>query len=179
MIPTVMGSIDVHYSDKSHSTFLNTPDFLRKIIPAIIERKIGWEWEVWDVGFLYNGLRLAEEGVFDKNMPFLLHYVMEYGGHPATARQLVYISEEGKRLFPQATWEISARHKNIFSTLTLGMSLGCNVLRVGFEDNIFLPNGAIAKYNVELVDSVVRIARDLGREIATVDEARTILSLSR
>lgn len=179
MIPTVMGTIDVSYADGSYATFPNTPDFLRKIIPALIKKKLGWEWEVWDISFLYNGLRLAEEGVFDKNMPFLLHYVMELGGQPAIPRQLVYISEEGQRLFPQAQWEVSARRKNVFATLALGMSLGCHVVRVGFEDNIYLPNGEIAKYNAQLVESVARIAQDLGREIAIVDEAKEILSLPR
>ena len=59
------------------------------------------------------------------------------------------------------------------------MSLGFDVIRVGFEDNIYLPNGEIAKKNVQLVESVVKIAKDLGRDIATVDEAREILSLLR
>jgi len=59
------------------------------------------------------------------------------------------------------------------------MSLGYDVVRVGFEDNIYLPDGKIAKNNVQLVESAVRIARDLGKEIATVGEAREILSLPR
>ena len=179
LIPTVMGTIDVVYADGSYGTFLNTPDFLRKIIPAIIEKKIGWEWEIWDVSFLHNGLRLAEQGVFDKNMPFLLHFVSESGGQPGTPRQLLYLFEEGKRIFPQAKWEVSARGKNIYQTLTVAMSLGFDVVRVGFEDNIYLPNGEIAKNNVQLVESAVRIVRDLGKDIATVDEAREILSLPR
>lgn len=177
MIPTVMGTIDASYADGSYSTFPNTPDFLRKMIPAIIEKKIGWEWEVWDVSFLYNGLRLAEEGVFDKNTPFFLHYVMELGGQPFTPRQLLYISEEGQRLYPHAKWEVSARKKDIFSTLTLGMILGAHIVRIGFEDNIYLPSGQIAEHNVQLVESIVRIARDMGKEIATVKEAREILRL--
>jgi 3-keto-5-aminohexanoate cleavage enzyme len=176
-IPTVMGTIDARYADGSYSTFPNTPDFLRKIIPAIIEKKIAWEWEVWDISFLYNGLHLAEEGVFNKNMPFFLHYVMNLGGQPFTPRQLLYISEEGQRLYPHAKWEVSARGKDIFETLTLGIILGCHIVRVGFEDNIYLPNGQIAKRNVQLVESIVRIAKDMGREIATVGEAREILRI--
>jgi 3-keto-5-aminohexanoate cleavage enzyme len=187
MYPVPIGSVDVVYpvdgrmtpSDGSYATLFNTPDFLRKIIPALVEKKIGWEWEVFDVSFLYNGLRLAEEGVFDKNMPFLLHFVSESGGQPATPRQLLYVFEEGKRLFPRAKWEVSARVRDIYETLTLGIILGFDVVRVGFEDFIRLPNGEIAKNNVQIVESIVRIARDLGRDIATVDEAKEILSLSR
>jgi 3-keto-5-aminohexanoate cleavage enzyme len=50
-------------------------------------------------------------------------------------------------------------------------------VRVGFEDNIYLSKGVPAKSNAELVEKVVRIARELGREIATPAEAREILHL--
>jgi len=59
------------------------------------------------------------------------------------------------------------------------MTLGCNILRVGAEDNTTLPNGEVAKNNAQLVEAAVRIARDLGRDIATADEARKILGLAR
>jgi 3-keto-5-aminohexanoate cleavage enzyme len=48
---------------------------------------------------------------------------------------------------------------------------------VGLEDNLYLDKGVIAKSNADLVKKVVRIARELGREIATPDEARKILGL--
>jgi 3-keto-5-aminohexanoate cleavage enzyme len=50
-------------------------------------------------------------------------------------------------------------------------------IRVGFEDNIFVRKGVLAKSNAELVEKIVRIARELEREIATPDEARAILGL--
>jgi 3-keto-5-aminohexanoate cleavage enzyme len=50
-------------------------------------------------------------------------------------------------------------------------------VRVGLEDNIFVRKGVLAKSNAELVEKVVRIARELDREIATPDEARAILGL--
>ncbi|MDR2182961.1 MAG: 3-keto-5-aminohexanoate cleavage protein, partial [Clostridiales bacterium] len=50
-------------------------------------------------------------------------------------------------------------------------------VRVGFEDNIYLSKGVLAKSNGELVAKVVRIAKELGREIATPAEARAILGL--
>ena len=49
--------------------------------------------------------------------------------------------------------------------------------RVGLEDNIFIEKGVLAKSNAELVEKVVRIAKELGREMATPDEARAILGL--
>ena len=56
--------------------------------------------------------------------------------------------------------------------------MGGNV-RVGFEDNLNVARGVPAKSNGELVAKVVRIAKELGRDIATPDEARKILSLTK
>ena len=61
---------------------------------------------------------------------------------------------------------------------TMAMILGGHV-RVGFEDNVYLSPGVPAKSNAELVEKAVRIARELGREIATPEEAREMLSLPK
>ena len=50
-------------------------------------------------------------------------------------------------------------------------------VRVGFEDNLYLEKGVLAKSNGEMVAKAVALAKLLGREIATPDEAREILSL--
>lgn len=163
------------------TTIINAPDFLKKYFKAVNEKKFKNEIEIWDASYLYNALRLAEEGVFDKDMPVWLNYCMGEGDgyQPATPRQLLYVSEEGKRLFPKAKWELTARGKSIFPLHAVAMSLGCNITRVGLEDHIYLPNGEIAKNNVQIVESAVRIAKDIGRDIATVDEAKEIMGLPR
>jgi 3-keto-5-aminohexanoate cleavage enzyme len=51
-------------------------------------------------------------------------------------------------------------------------------VRVGFEDNLFYRRGELVKSNAQLVDRVVRIARELGREIATPAQAREMLGIS-
>jgi len=163
------------------TTIINTPDFLKKYFKAVKEKKFKNEIEIWDVSYLYNALQLAEEGVFDKNMPLWLNYCMGEGDgyQPATPRQLLYISEEGKRLFPKAIWELTARGRSVFPLHAIAISLGCNITRVGLEDHIYLPNGEIAKNNVQIVESAVRIAKAIGRDIATVDETKEIMSLPR
>ena len=52
-------------------------------------------------------------------------------------------------------------------------------VRVGLEDNIFYKKGELAKSNAQLVERVVRLAKEFGREIATPDEARAILGLKK
>ena len=52
-------------------------------------------------------------------------------------------------------------------------------VRVGLEDNIYLSKGVLAKSNAQLVEKVVRIASEIGREVAKPDEARKILGLNK
>jgi 3-keto-5-aminohexanoate cleavage enzyme len=61
--------------------------------------------------------------------------------------------------------------------ITMGMILGCDIIRVGLEDNIYLSKGVLVRSNAELVEKAVRIAKELDRDIATVDEAKEILGL--
>jgi 3-keto-5-aminohexanoate cleavage enzyme len=61
---------------------------------------------------------------------------------------------------------------------TVAMTLGGHV-RVGFEDNIYLRRGVLARSNAELVEKVVSIARELNRPIATPEETREMLGLRK
>jgi 3-keto-5-aminohexanoate cleavage enzyme len=58
----------------------------------------------------------------------------------------------------------------------LAITMGGHV-RVGFEDNVYIEKGVLAESNAQLVEKVARMAKELGREIATPDEARQILGL--
>jgi 3-keto-5-aminohexanoate cleavage enzyme len=59
----------------------------------------------------------------------------------------------------------------------MALAMGGNI-RVGMEDNVYYSHGVLAVSNAELVERAVRIARELGREIAAPDEARAILHLA-
>ena len=85
--------------------------------------------------------------------------------------------DEMERQFPGATWEICATHTDQFPMSTMAMLMGCDIVRVGFEDNIHLPDGSVAEHNHELVDAMVGIARTFGREPATVSEARHVFGI--
>lgn len=93
----------------------------------------------------------------------------------ATARDLVFISES----IPEgSTWTVAGVGRNQFPMAALAIVMGGHV-RVGFEDNVFIDKGVLAKSNGELVERVVRMAKELGREIATPAEARRILGLTK
>jgi 3-keto-5-aminohexanoate cleavage enzyme len=63
-----------------------------------------------------------------------------------------------------------------WTLLAAALSLGGNV-RVGLEDNFYLPDGSMARSNADLVARAARMASDAGRRLATVDEARTMLGI--
>jgi len=82
-------------------------------------------------------------------------------------------------LLPPCTrWQTIGIGRHEFTLGAMGVLLGSDV-RVGFEDNIYLDRGVLAKSNAELVEKMVRIIRDLGYEVATVQEARKLLPLLR
>jgi 3-keto-5-aminohexanoate cleavage enzyme len=93
----------------------------------------------------------------------------------ATARDLAFMVDS----IPEgSTWTVAGMGRHQLPMAMIGMAMGGNV-RVGFEDNVYLSKGVLAKSNGELVEKVVRIAMELGREIATPDEAREILGLKK
>jgi 3-keto-5-aminohexanoate cleavage enzyme len=77
-----------------------------------------------------------------------------------------------------ATWCVTGVGRSEFPMAAAAIAMGGHV-RVGFEDNLFIEKGVLAKSNGELVAKAVRIAKELGREIATPDEARKILGLKK
>jgi 3-keto-5-aminohexanoate cleavage enzyme len=179
IISMQLGSFEHLVGRYGSGTIRNTAGYLKRIIPAAIEKKLCIELEIYDVSFLYNALRLQEEGIFGRtgirSPGFYLHYVMGLGGQPATARQLLYISEEGNRLFPNTRWLALATGNDQFPISIMSLILGCSIVRCGAEDNTHLSNGKHAESNAQLVENTVRIAQELGREIASVEESKEML----
>jgi 3-keto-5-aminohexanoate cleavage enzyme len=60
----------------------------------------------------------------------------------------------------------------MFPMITLGLSMGCDLVRVGFEDGLYLPDGTVARHNHDMVDAARQIGALFGMQPATVDEAR-------
>ena len=92
---------------------------------------------------------------------------------PGTVKNLQFLSESIPR---DSTWTVAGISKAEIPLSTAAIVMGGHV-RVGLEDNLSMPDGSQAS-NPLLVEKIVRIAREVGREIATPDEARSILSLN-
>ncbi len=132
------------------------------------------ELEVYHTGMLNNIRDLISRDVLDE--PLLVNFVTGIPGEitEATVRNLVFLVEG----LPQgAVWQVSAiGARNHFRMVGAVLAMGGQV-RVGMEDNLYMSRGVLAKSNAELVQRTVQIVRSLGREVASVDEARAALSL--
>ncbi len=158
--------------------FRNTFGDIEKLMQMMKENNTKPEFELYDVGHIYNLNFLVRRGII--KFPVWLQFVTGIlGGIGANVDEVVHMKQTADRLLgaDNYVWSvIGAGYPAEFNLATLGMMMGGHA-RVGFEDNIFIEKGVLAKSNAELVEKVVRIARELGREIATSDEARKILGL--
>jgi uncharacterized protein (DUF849 family) len=133
------------------------------------------EIEVYDVGQINNIAHIINEGYLDK--PLYLQFVMGIlGGIPATLDNLIFLVNTARKSFGNFHWSVCAAGRHQLSMGVANMLMG-GFMRVGLEDNLYLQKGHLAKSNAEQVEKAVRIARELGLEIATPDEARHMLGL--
>jgi 3-keto-5-aminohexanoate cleavage enzyme len=131
------------------------------------------EFECYDVGMISNVVTLKDLGYVDD--PLYFQCVMGVmGGIPATPDNLLHMV---RQIPPGYLWSVCAVGAAEYPMVSMGLVLGGNV-RVGFEDNIYLNPGVPAKSNAELVEKAVRMAKELGREIASPDETRAMLGLA-
>lgn len=135
------------------------------------------ELECFDVGHTNSIGPLLDLGLL--KLPLTFSFIMGVlGGLRATAENLAMQAREAQALAPGSQWEVIGISHEQWRMVGAALALGGNV-RVGLEDNFYLDatGKVMAQSNGELVAKAVRMARDMGREPATVDEARRMLSL--
>ncbi len=158
--------------------FRNTFGDIEKLVQIMQENNTKSEFEVYDVGHLYNINFLVRRKVI--KFPIWLQFVTGIlGGIGANVEEVVHMKQTADRLFGSENyvWSvIGAGYPAEFNLATLAIMMGGHA-RVGMEDNIFVEKGVLCKSNADLVEKVVRISKELGREVATPDEARKILGL--
>lgn len=154
--------------------FVNTENMIIRFAEKMTERGIKPEIEVFDKGMIDMAIRLHKKGFIKAPMHFNLVMGVN-GGISGEPRDLVFMRES----IPQdATFTTSGIGRFEFPMVTLSILMGGHA-RVGFEDNVYLSKGVPAGSNADLVAKTVRIAGELGREIADPAEARRILGLKQ
>lgn len=167
-----MCSLDVGSANAPFGVFVNAEHIIDKMAELIKQAGVKPEIEIFDVGHVQIANRLIRLGLVEKNAHFQLCLGTKMGV-PATPKQAVHLAE---CLPPGVTWSIFGVGASQFPMVAMGVLMGGHV-RVGFEDNLYIKKGVLAKSNAELVKRAVEIIKILNKEVASVTEAREILSL--
>lgn len=151
--------------------FVNTENTIKNFGKLMIERGVKPEVEVFDKGMIDYAIKYAKQGFIKEPMHFDFVLGVQMA---ASARDLAFMVDS---IPAGSTWTVAGVGRHEFPMAALAIVMGGHV-RVGFEDNVFLSKGVLAKSNGELVEKVVKLAELLGREVATPSEAREILGLA-
>ena len=168
-----MATLDCGTCNFGDEVFENTIPMMRSFGKRMMENGIKPEFECFEMGHVDTVLNMVKKGELP-GPPLQFNFVLGVPGcTTATVPNLCWLVNA----IPEgSTWTATGIGRHAFTLAAAAIAMGGNV-RVGFEDNLYLERGVLAKSNGELVAKVVRIAKELGREIATPEEARKILGL--
>jgi 3-keto-5-aminohexanoate cleavage enzyme len=156
------------------TVFPNPFSEIIELLKAMRELGIKPEHECFDLGHVGSLWPLIDMGVLEP--PLHADFVMGVvGGVPATARNLAAMADN----LPDgvaAHWGVIGISRAQWTLIAAALSLGGSI-RVGLEDNLYLPDGAMARSNGELIAKARQMTEDAGRRPATVDEARALLGV--
>lgn len=155
----------------------NTFDSVEVFLNTMNQTGTRCECECYDLSHIYNVAHFVRKGLIQGRV--LLQFVTGGLGTVGSAPEdILHMRNTADRLLGRESyqWSIIGAGLNYNTTVPQAIMLGGHA-RVGMEDNIFIERKVLAKSNVEFVDKVMRMAKDMGREVATPDEARAILGV--
>jgi 3-keto-5-aminohexanoate cleavage enzyme len=152
--------------------FENPAPLMLEFARAQLAAGVRPELEIFDLGHLDNAAWLIAKAPLDGPQ----HYDLVLGvpgGAAGTPRNVVALAD---RLPPGSTWSATGIGRSHLAVVTTAIACGGHV-RLGFEDQVELAPGRLARSNAELVERVVRLAELAGRTVATPARARELLRL--
>jgi 3-keto-5-aminohexanoate cleavage enzyme len=173
-----MGSMNyAKYSRKRkqfvfNAVFANPFDEIITFLKEMNELGIKPEHECFDLGHVGSLAPLVDMGVL--HPPLHVDFVMGVvGGVPPTARNLAAMADN----VPEGShWGVIGISRDQWMLVNAALTLGGSI-RVGLEDNFYLPNGEMARSNGELIAKAREMTENVGRRPATVEEARRLLGI--
>ncbi|MDF2545651.1 MAG: hypothetical protein K0R93_549 [Anaerosolibacter sp.] len=166
-----MASLSTGSSNFPSAVNANAPDLINALAVKMYAHGIKPEIEAFDVAMISNAKQLLKKGVLKGPLHFNL--VMNVPGSiEGTTKNLLFMVES----LPQgSTWTVSGIGRSQVTMLTMAILMGGHV-RTGLEDVLELERG-IPATNPLLVERIIKIAKAVGREIASVEEAKRILGI--
>jgi uncharacterized protein (DUF849 family) len=157
--------------------FKNTPRDIEFVLTQMgQQRGARFEFECYDVGHLYMLRHFADRGLV--RPPYFIQFVFGVlGGIGADPENLQHMKRMADKLFgDDYIFSVLAAGRQQIPFATIAASMGGHV-RVGLEDNLYIAKGELARSNAEQVTKIRKIVEELGRTIATPEEARQMLGL--
>lgn len=168
-----MASFDAGTMNWLHSVvFMNEPGFLELCGKEMIACGVKPEIEVFDMGMLNTAKYYLKKGILQGPAHFQI-CLGAPGGMEATTENLLYMVNH---LPEDCTWSTFGIGRGANEVMLAALALGGNI-RVGLEDNVYYNAGQKAESNAQFVERVKRLATEVGRSLATPEEAREILGL--
>lgn len=169
-----MATLSAGSCNFGNDVFMNSPSFMELLAKRMKEKGIKPEIEIFEPGMIENALRLVKKGLLE--LPLHFDFVLGVpGAMTGTIDDLLFLVN---KLPKGCTWSVAGIGRYELPLAVHAIVMGGHV-RVGFEDNIYYRKGELAASNAQLVERIARIAKEVGREIATSDEAREILGIRR
>lgn len=153
---------------------MNTRCEIENFVARMNQFGVKPEMEIYNVAMIYEATLLVEKHLLKKPYCMTLILGMAYQG--AQEANYLFLPTYLQYIPEEAYFTALGIGKTQLNLGIMGMILGGNV-RVGLEDNIYYKKGELAKSNAQLVARLVKVARDMGKEPCTPDEARKILGL--
>jgi len=155
--------------------FANPFGEIMELLQAMRDLSIKPEHECFDVGHVGSLWPLLDMGLLEPplHVDFILGVL---GGIPASARNVAVMADNLSAVGVAHHWGVVGIGREQWPLLAAALALGGSV-RVGLEDNLYLPVGEMARSNGELVATARRMTEDAGRRPATVQEARALLGV--
>ena len=173
-----MGTMNyAKYSEKRKDfvfkfVFENPFDDIIYYLKTMREVGVRPEMECFDMGHIGSALPLIDMGILTP--PYEFSFILGVdGGMPASTRNVLAMADN---LPKDSSWQVIGIGREQWPLAAAALTMGGHI-RVGFEDNFYLPEGTMAKSNGDLCERAARLSRDTGREVASIKEAREMLHL--
>lgn len=157
--------------------FKNTPRDIAGILQTMgAERGARFEFECYDLSHLYMLRHFADRGMVEP--PFFIQFVFGVlGGMGPDPENLTHMKTIADKLFGKDyMFSVLAAGRHQIPLTSMAAAMGGHV-RVGLEDSLMIARGQLARTNAEQVAKIRRIVEDMGREVATPEDARRMLGL--
>jgi len=167
-----MASLNIASMNFGDDIFLNHPKDVRALAEKMRELRVVPEVEVYDAGDVEAARRMVKKGFLAKPV----HYQFVLGVDGGLSGEIANLAFMMSLVDPDDSWAVAGIGRFETPCAAAAVAYGGHV-RVGFEDNVYYHKGELAKSNAQLVSRVSRMAKEVGRAVASPSEARRLLGI--